>query len=193
MLSDKSRDLRCKLIGFAAGVLLPASFILAPGASADPNPAEQPAPAVDAAPLEVPAEPAPEAPIVLQAAHVEPHPEMLPPGDCPEHGLQTKTILAARSISAEFPQITNMIGVRPDAKRWHPQGLAVDVIIPNPGSAEGIALGDEILAYALRNAERFAIQDVIWRGVYYTPAGPRGSGYGHYDHVHITTTGGGYP
>jgi hypothetical protein len=28
--------------------------------------------------------------------------------------------------------------------------------------------------------------------VYYTPAGPSGSGYGHFDHVHITTTGGGY-
>lgn len=118
---------------------------------------------------------------------------MLPPGDCPEQGLQSKTILAARSISADFPQITTMIGVRPDAKRWHPDGLAVDIMIPNAGSPEGIALGDEIVAYALRNADKFGLQDVIWRGLYYTPAGPRGSGYGHFDHVHITTTGGGYP
>jgi hypothetical protein len=117
---------------------------------------------------------------------------MLPPSDAPEQGLQVKTLLAARSISAEFPQITSMIGVRPDAKPWHPNGLAVDVMIPNPGSAEGIALGDAILAYAMRNADRFGLQDVIWRGVYYTPAGPSGSGYGHFDHVHITTTGGGY-
>jgi hypothetical protein len=28
---------------------------------------------------------------------------------------------------------------------------------------------------------------VIWRGTYYTPAGPQAGGYGHYDHVHITT------
>jgi len=87
-----------------------------------------------------------------------------------------------------------MIGVRPDAKPWHPNGLALDIMIPNPGSAEGIALGDQILAYAMRNAARFGVQDVIWRGTYYTPGnGPSGSGYGHYDHVHITTTGGGYP
>ncbi|HEY6576856.1 MAG TPA: hypothetical protein VI029_18445, partial [Mycobacterium sp.] len=26
-----------------------------------------------------------------------------------------------------------------------------------------------------------------------TPSGPRGYGAGHYDHVHVTTTGGGYP
>ncbi len=66
-------------------------------------------------------------------------------------------------------------------------------MIPNSTSAAGIALGDQIVAYVLRNAERFGIQDAIWRGTYYTPGGRNGSGYGHYDHVHITTTGGGYP
>lgn len=34
----------------------------------------------------------------------------------------------------------------------------------------------------------FGLQDVIWRGVYSTPAGPQATGYGHIDHVHITTT-----
>ncbi len=98
-----------------------------------------------------------------------------------------------RSISLAFPEIQNMGGVRPDGLRWHPEGLAVDVMIPNPGSAEGIALGNQIVAYVLKNAERFGIQDAIWRGVYYTPSGPRGSAAGHFDHVHVTTTGGGYP
>ena len=130
-----------------------------------------------------------DAPFAVPVARVD-NPTMLPPGDAPEQGLRPKTLLAARSISADFPQITSMIGVRPDAKPWHPSGLAIDVMIPNYGSAEGIALGDAILAYALRNADRFGLQDVIWRGVYYTPAGPSGSGYGHFDHVHITTTGG---
>jgi hypothetical protein len=111
----------------------------------------------------------------------------------PEHGLQVKTILAARTISAVFPEIKNMGGVRPDALRWHPEGLAIDVMIPNPSSAAGIALGNEIVAFALKNANRFSLQDCIWRGTYYTPSGPSGSGYGHYDHVHITTHGGGYP
>lgn len=120
-------------------------------------------------------------------------PQMLPVGVAPERGLQVKTILAARSISAAFPEIKSIGGVRPDSKRWHPQGLALDVMIPNPSSAAGIALGNEIVAFALKNASRFALQDAIWRGTYYTPGGPSGSGYGHYDHVHITTHGGGYP
>ena len=120
-------------------------------------------------------------------------PQLLPAGVAPERGLQVKTILAARSISAAFPEIKSIGGVRPDSRRWHPQGLALDVMIPNASSAAGIALGNEIVAFALKNASRFALQDAIWRGTYYTPSGPSGSGYGHYDHVHITTRGGGYP
>lgn len=122
-----------------------------------------------------------------------PAPEALPPGICDEHGMQVKTILVERNISEKFPEIHSMIGVRPDSQRWHPSGLAVDVMIPNPGSAEGIALGDAIVAYALRHSAEFDLQDAIWRGTYYTPAGPSGRGNGHYDHVHITTHGDGYP
>ena len=118
----------------------------------------------------------------------------LPVGLAPERGLQVKTILASRAITAAFPEIQSIGGVRPDSLRWHPNGLALDVMIPNAGTAEGIALGDEIVSYVLRNAARFGMQDAIWRGSYYTPHGAqRGGGYGHYDHVHITTTGGGYP
>jgi hypothetical protein len=120
-------------------------------------------------------------------------PRVLPVGVAPERGLQVKTILVARSISAAFPEIKSIGGVRPDALKWHPMGLALDVMIPNPSSAAGIALGNEIVSFALKNASRFALQDAIWRGVYYTPNGPAGHGYGHYDHVHITTLGGGYP
>ncbi|KZS55321.1 hypothetical protein A4G28_15820 [Mycobacterium ostraviense] len=117
----------------------------------------------------------------------------LPPGVAPERGLQVKTILVARSISALFPEIHEIGGVRADALRWHPNGLALDVMIPDPGSAEGIALGNQIVGYVLLNASRFGIQDAIWRGVYYTPEGARSARAGHDDHVHITTTGGGYP
>lgn len=120
-------------------------------------------------------------------------PRPLPVGVANERGLQVKTVLAARAVSAAFPEIVDIGGVRADPLRWHPDGLAIDVMIPNPSSAAGIALGDAIVAYALKNAERFALQDAIWRGTYYTPGGPRGGGYGHYDHVHLTTHGGGYP
>lgn len=117
----------------------------------------------------------------------------LPAGVAPERGLQVKTILTARSISAVFPEINSIGGVRQDALRWHPNGLALDVMIPNPGSQVGIALGNQIVAYVMANAQRFGIQDAIWRGAYYTPGGGRSGAYGHFDHVHITTTGGGYP
>ncbi|MBX5489251.1 hypothetical protein MHAS_04652 [Mycolicibacterium hassiacum DSM 44199] len=130
---------------------------------------------------------------VQMASRWRPIDMTLPQGVASERGLQVKTILAARAISAEFPQIRQIGGVRPDALRWHPNGLAIDVMIPNPTSAEGIALGNEIVAFVLRNAKRFALQDAIWRGVYYTPEGARGGAYGHYDHVHVTTKGGGYP
>lgn len=115
-------------------------------------------------------------------------PDALPVGVASEAGLQPNTILAARAVSQRFPQIADIDGVRPDSKPWHPSGLAIDIMIPNPDSPEGIALGDEILAFAMANAAKFGLQDVIWRGTYYTPAGAQGSGYGHYDHVHITTT-----
>ncbi len=118
---------------------------------------------------------------------------VLPVGIAPEKGLQVKTILVARSISALFPEIQQIGGVRPDSLRWHPNGLALDVMIPNPTSAAGIALGNRIVQYALENADRFGLQDCIWRGMYYTPGGAKAGGYGHYDHVHITTRGGGYP
>lgn len=118
---------------------------------------------------------------------------VLPVGIAPEKGLQVKTILVARSISALFPEIQQIGGVRPDALRWHPNGLALDVMIPNPTSAAGIALGNRIVAFALENADRFDLQDCIWRGQYFTPNGVKAGGYGHYDHVHITTHGGGYP
>ncbi|OBG64229.1 hypothetical protein [Mycobacterium sp. E3339] len=117
----------------------------------------------------------------------------LPVGLTPEQGLQVRTILVSRAITAKFPQIHEMGGVRPDPLPWHPLGLAIDVMIPNPQSADGIALGDEIVAYVMQNARRFGIQDAIWRGVYYTPGGAQPSRLGHYDHVHVTTTGGGYP
>lgn len=115
-------------------------------------------------------------------------PEALPVGVASEAGLQPNAVLAARAVSHQFPQIADIDGVRPDSKPWHPSGLAIDIMIPNPESPEGIALGDQILAYAMSNAARFGLQDVIWRGSYYTPAGPQASGYGHYDHVHITVT-----
>jgi len=124
----------------------------------------------------------------------------LPVGVAAERGLQIDTILAERAVSAAFPEIHTMTGVRPDSLRWHPEGLALDVMVPDYASSAGKALGDRILSYVLANAQRFDLNHVIWRQAIYYPDGTahRMPDYGgpdanHYTHVHISTNGGGYP
>jgi hypothetical protein len=124
----------------------------------------------------------------------------LPRGVAPEDRLQVRTIWAARVIGVLFPQITTIYGYRPDPLPWHPNGLAIDVMIPNHGSPEGIELGNEIAGYALANAKRWGVNHVIWRQKIYPGVGAPSwmSNLGnetlnHYDHVHIATDGGGYP
>ncbi|OBI50031.1 glycoside hydrolase [Mycobacterium kyorinense] len=124
----------------------------------------------------------------------------LPAGVAPEQGLQVKTIWAARAISVLFPQITTIGGYRQDALQWHPNGLAIDVMIPNHHTPEGIELGNQIAGYALANARRWGVLHVIWRQKFYPGIGAPSwtADYGsetlnHYDHVHIATNGGGYP
>lgn len=124
----------------------------------------------------------------------------LPHGRASEDRLQVKTIWAERAISVLFPQITTIGGYREDPLPWHPNGLAIDVMIPNHGSPEGIELGNQIAGYALANAKRWGINHVIWRQKIYPGVG--GGNWtadlgsetlNHYDHVHIATNGGGYP
>jgi len=124
----------------------------------------------------------------------------LSPGVASEDRLQVKTIWAARVISVLFPQITTIYGYRQDPLPWHPNGLAIDVMIPDHNSPEGIELGDQIAGYALANAKRWGVNHVIWRQKIYPGVG-NGSWTAdlgsetanHYDHVHIATSGGGYP
>ncbi len=124
----------------------------------------------------------------------------LPPGDVDEHNLQIHTIWVARAISVMFLEINTMYGYRQDPLKWHPNGLAVDVMIPNYHTKEGIELGNQIAGYALANAKRWGVLHVIWRQGYYPGIGAPSwtADYGnetanHYDHVHIATDGGGYP
>ena len=121
-------------------------------------------------------------------------------GVAPEQGLQVKTIWVARAISMMYPEITTIGGYRQDALKWHPNGLAIDVMIPNHTSDEGIELGNQIAGLALANAERWGVIHVIWRQGFYPGIGAPSwtADYGnetanHYDHIHIATDGGGYP
>jgi hypothetical protein len=124
----------------------------------------------------------------------------LPPGHANEQGLQIHTIWAERAISTMFLDITTIGGFRQDALRWHPEGLAIDVMIPNYQSPEGIELGNQIAGFALANAKRWGVLHVIWRQGFYPGIGAPSwtADYGnetanHFDHVHIATDGGGYP
>ena len=125
---------------------------------------------------------------------------MLPPGLAPEQGLQIHTIWVARAISMMFMDLKTIGGARPDALKWHPNGLAIDVMIPNYHTPEGIELGNQIAGFALANAKRWGVLHVIWRQGFYPGIGAPSwtADYGnetanHFDHVHIATDGGGYP
>jgi hypothetical protein len=124
----------------------------------------------------------------------------LPAGVASEYKLQIHTIWVARAISVMFPEIKTIGGYRQDPLPWHPNGLAIDVMIPDYHSDAGIALGNQIAGYALAMAKTWGVIHVIWRqGFYPAQAAPSWTAnYGnetanHMDHVHIATDGGGYP
>jgi len=127
----------------------------------------------------------------------------LPPGKASEYRLQRYTILTNRAVSAAFPQIKSIGGYRPDSMKWHPQGLALDVMVSSaypPLSPQGIALGNGIRDFLLKNAKTLGIDHAIWRQRIYYPDGTSeamedrgGLTANHFDHVHVATKGGGYP
>ena len=55
--------------------------------------------------------------------------------------------------------------------KWHPNGLAIDVMIPNHNTDEGIELGNQIAGLALANAKRWGVIHVIWRQGFYPGIG----------------------
>jgi len=124
----------------------------------------------------------------------------LAPGVGSERGLQVQTIRLKRAISARFPEIRDIGGWRHDPMKWHPNGLAIDVIIPNWETPAGRALGDRIARFAIDNAKRFNVDHVIWQRTYHPASGSSQlmADYGdpdanHHTHVHIATYGGGFP
>jgi hypothetical protein len=198
-------DGRGKLLAVAASVAVSAAMIYAQTAER-PCCAEKPAvtpTGQGSVPASAPyvASPA-EAELVAASAPVANRevPFALPVGVASEKGLQVKTIWAARAISMMFPEITNIGGFRQDPLKWHPNGLAIDVMIPNYHSDEGIELGNQIAGLALAYAKRWGVLHVIWRQGFYPGIGAPSwtADYGnetanHFDHVHISTDGGGYP
>jgi hypothetical protein len=189
---------RGRLLVVVASLAVSAVMLYDPGSDSE-TPAAVPTGLVPSmSPAASPAAPdlvAAAAPVANQAASFA-----LPVGVAPEAGLQIHTIWVARAISVMFPEITTIGGARQDALKWHPNGLAIDVMIPNHSSDEGIQLGNQIAGLALANANRWGVIHVIWRQGFYPGIGAPSwtADYGnetanHYDHVHIATDGGGYP
>ena len=58
------------------------------------------------------------------------------PGVCSERGLQVPDDHGRARHQRQVPQIREMSGVRPDGMKWHPNGLAIDVMIPNWNAPE---------------------------------------------------------
>jgi hypothetical protein len=196
---------RARWLAFAASVAVSGAMLFAQGTEA-PCCAEIPAVTPTgqaAAPAGGPDVASPTAAELLAASAPVAAPNFqfaLPAGVASEEGLQVHTIRAARAISVMFPEIKTIGGFRQDPLKWHPNGLAIDVMIPNYHSDEGIELGNQIAGYALANAKRWGVVHVIWRQGYYPGIGAPSwtADYGsetanHFDHVHIATDGGGYP
>ena len=207
---------RDRWLALAASLVVSGAAIYAQGAKprcCDEAPAAAPTVTATATPKD-PGSAPPSAPHIASPAEVESMAALaasapataqqfqfpLSPGVASEDRLQVKTIWAARVISVLFPEIKTIWGYRQDPLPWHPNGLAIDVMIPNPHTPEGIELGNQIAGYALANAKRWGINHVIWRQKIYpgVGAGSWTADYGsetanHYDHVHIATNGGGYP
>jgi hypothetical protein len=189
---------RGRLLAVVASVVVSAALLYQPATGNNAPEAKQAEPTSSSTQPDAPAAPdliAASAPVANQAAGFA-----LPVGIAPEQGLQIHTIWVARAISVMFPEITTIGGARQDALKWHPNGLAIDVMIPNHNSDEGIELGNQIAGLALANAKRWGVIHVIWRQGFYPGIGAPSwtADYGnetanHYDHVHIATDGGGYP
>lgn len=128
-----------------------------------------------------------------------------PTGMSSEQGQTPDALRVMRCIHARWPQIRSLLGVRPGDPRDHGTGRAVDVMIPNYASQEGIALGTEIASWARTNAASLGVTYVIWREHLWSTAradqgwrrcgtdascytGPDPSA-AHRDHVHISVHG----
>lgn len=164
--------------------------------------AVDPMPYYESAPA--PGTPQPDSPI----APIEPAPpggdlsQPLPVSAGSEQNMQVDTKRLIRALHLKFgDRLAALGGWRADGgyATDHPEGRAIDAMIPNYRSGEGVALGDEIVDYVMANAEFFDVEYLIWRQTYY-PVGTapslmedRGSDtQNHFDHVHITVSGRGF-
>jgi uncharacterized protein YgiM (DUF1202 family) len=104
------------------------------------------------------------------------------------------------AIREKFPQVKTIYGWRMYSaySSDHPNGRALDIMIPSWSTASGRALGDAIAAYLQQNREKHRVHYLIWRQRNWnverstSPTAWRsmsdrgGATANHYDHVHVS-------
>ena len=125
-----------------------------------------------------------------------------PTGSPAEAGLTPDALLVLRCVAGRFgPHTFGGVGERAaNPGSDHPAGKAVDVMIEDYSSAEGIAEGDAIAAWLQDRHEAFGITYLIWRDRIWSPGDAGWRPYSHpsgatdptslhMDHVHVSVAG----
>ena len=117
-------------------------------------------------------------------------------------GLKPNAVKVLKAVRKDWPQITSIGGVRPDALPDHPSGRALDLMIPSYKSKAGRKLGRDLSRYLEKNQAELGVNYIIyyqqiwnvqrssegWRAM-----GGRGSdSANHKNHVHVTVLAKGY-
>ncbi|SHY41375.1 Putative phage tail tape measure protein TMP [Mycobacteroides abscessus subsp. abscessus] len=123
---------------------------------------------------------------------------MLIDGGLPRYaeGLNPGADFLRTTIMQMWPKITRIGGRRSeDGYGEHSTGNAIDVMIPDYNSPEGMALGNSVLAFLQKNASTLDVNGIIWRQTSYGYGGSFATGTGmpdrgtptqnHMDHLHV--------
>ena len=86
-------------------------------------------------------------------------------------GLSPNAGSLAQYITATYPGVQSIGGVRADSRPDHPSGHALDIMI-----GSDLGLGDTINADVQSQADRFGVRYTMWRVA------------SHYNHVHVTVS-----
>ena len=125
-----------------------------------------------------------------------------PTGLAAEKGLTPDALLVIRCTHQQFPEITSIGGVRPDALPDHPSGRALDFMVPSYQTPAGNAYGWQVANWMRNHHAELGIQYVIfdakiwnilrdnegWRP-YRNVIGHDNDSSLHRNHVHVTVFG----
>lgn len=121
--------------------------------------------------------------------------ELAPDPRLNETNLQINAVRAGRGGAANFPQVQVIGGWRANggAATDHPEGRAIDFMIPDWQTEDGKELGDAIAGHFLANAAFYEVDYLIWRQhiTFADGTGHQMEDRGtptdnHFDHVHVS-------